>query len=265
MWNPGAELAPVGIVVPEGLRAGGGPVFEPDLAPLPRKAPIAVLSGRNLDEWPVVVGDGIHAAEGEAPVGSDDIVTDNLSYHSVLRANVERRAIMAHNITYMPVWANSALDRHHFARYRFRLPHELTTDNRDFSAQTIEGGLFVWDGAGERLEHGVGFQWTVNPWSEKYGHLKIWTKEGWLQAGHLEADREWHTVSFTLDPANQLGQICLDDHCVGNVYTRFEKPDSWGSEISARLQVEIISLDPGNGSTAPEHQAEVRDWVWEWS
>lgn len=262
-------MGPTGldIEVPPELRATGVPVFEPAPPPPPRAAPTRVLSGSNIEGWTEVVGDGVHANPGEPPVGIGDIATEHRADHSVLRANVDRRAIMAHNITYNRVADETALDYHHFARYRFRLPHALTTDNREFSAQTIEGGLFIWDGAGQRLEHGVGFQWTINPWSKKYGWVKSWSGESqdWLQAGYLEPDQAWHTLSFNLDPRNGLGLICLDDHCVGDVYASFPKPDSWGGDVSARLQIEIISLDPGNKDTAPEHQVEVRDWIWEWS
>jgi len=56
--------------------------------------------GTNFTGWDIVVGDGIYAAPGEPPVSLNDIQTIHYSTYSELRANVQRRRIMAHNITF---------------------------------------------------------------------------------------------------------------------------------------------------------------------
>ena len=38
----------------------------------------------------------------------------------------------------------------------------------------------------------------------------------------------------------------------------------WGTETAARFQMEIISIWPGNNPTGPLHEAEFKDWTWDW-
>lgn len=131
--------------------------------------------GPNFVGWEVVVGDGIYAAPGEPPVSISDIETIHYSTYSELRANIHRRRIMAHNITFKRIIDDNAFEYVHTCRFKFRLPYLPSTDNFDLNAQTLEGGIFVWDGSRTRLDYGVGFQWVLNPWMDIYGEIRTWT------------------------------------------------------------------------------------------
>ncbi len=224
------------------------------------------LEGANLTGWETVVGDGLLVKPGQAPVSLSDIGTRHFSDHSKLQANVLERDVMAHNITFKRQIDDQALDFRHKASFQFRLPEVPRTTNLHWNAQTFEGGFFIWDGSGDRRDHGLAFQWVLNPWSPEYGMVQKWhqSNRGWKPVTFVQPDTQWHTVKIELDPRSRFAELCLDDVCIDRVYTRRVKPESWGSETAARLQAEIISLDPGPNQSAPAHTAEVRNWTWDW-
>ncbi len=122
--------------------------------------------GTNLSGWEVALGDALYARPGEPPVTISDIETVHETAYSELRANIQRRIIMAHNITFKRIIDNEALQFIHTCTYKFRLPYLPTADtNADLNAQTLEGGIFVWDGSQTRLDYGMAFQWGLNPFS----------------------------------------------------------------------------------------------------
>lgn len=252
----GAALAGTAL---SSLATVGLPVSAAGAAIAPRS-----YSGTDLQDWEVVVGDGIRSASGQRPVDLDDLDTLNFGTHSELRANLERRGAMVHNITYKPVVDDYAFDYHHVCSYEFRLPQQAIESSRN--AQTFEGGFFIWDGI-KRRDHGLGFQWVLNPAAPDYGCLHKWSNssEGWKPVTRFLPDDQWHRIDIEFDARAgfRTAEVCFDDIHIDRTYTQRRKPDYWGNEIAARLQVEIISIDPGYGQTAPLHVAEVRNWTWD--
>lgn len=225
-----------------------------------------VYGGADLSGWETVVGDGIYARPGQAGVSANDIVTRHFGSHSELQANLGQRGIMAHNIAFKRLIDDLALERRHEASYEFRIPF-LPTAGGEFNAQTFEGGFFIWDGGGKRKDNGLGFQWVLNPWMDDYGWIFKWSMSnaGWKRVVRIEPDTEWHRFSCVVDPRDRVAELAIDGVEIDLTYTQRHKPDSWGTETAARLQAEIISLDPGSNESAPMHKAEVRNWQWEWS
>jgi hypothetical protein len=153
-------------------------------------------------------------------VDPTDIKTVHSTGYSELRANVKRRVIMAHNLTFKRVIDTSALNSVHTCTYRFRLPYTPSVTNELWNGETIEGGIFVWDGAGTRFDYGLGFQWVVNPWSDKKTFLNTWvandikpdvkTKGEWEKIGNMALDTKWHVIKMTIDVPRQTAAIVLD-------------------------------------------------------
>jgi hypothetical protein len=223
-------------------------------------------SGADLTGWTTVVGDGLYAAKGQAPVSAADITTEHRGTESRLRANLHNRAIMAHVLAYKPVTDPSMMTVTHRAGFSFRLPYlPSKAAGRHRNGQTIEGGLFVWDGSGTRVDHGTAFQWVLNPWEPLFGKLQVWTDRkggSWATVGRLKPDKKWHTVNFLVDPVNQAVKLSIDGRGIPAPYSRTPKR-GWGTNVSARLQAEAISLKPRSRATwAPQHEALIRDWHW---
>jgi len=223
--------------------------------------------GTNFTGWDIVVGDGIYAAPGEPPVSLNDIQTIHYSTYSELRANVQRRRIMAHNITFKRIIDEFAFQYVHLCRLKFRLPYIPSTDNFDLNAQTLEGGLFVWDGRSTRLDYGLGFQWLLNPWMSNFGEVRSWrdTNGGeWESVGYLQPDTEWHELRIVVDFYRETNSLQIDSIRYPRCFTATSKPEAWGTEIAARFQAEIISVYPEPLGIRAIHKAEFRDWIWTW-
>ncbi|MFI7597531.1 hypothetical protein [Actinoplanes sp. NPDC049681] len=231
----------------------------------PALATVATESGTDLTGWTTVVGDGVYAAAGQAPVSSADIAVENDGADSRLRANVLNRGVMAHVISFKRVTDESMMKTVHRAGFSFQLPYVPSTAGGSRNAQTVEGGLFVWDGVDTRVDHGTAFQWVLNPWQPNFGQILVWTSAdggSWAPGGYLEPDTAWHDVSFMVDPVKQKVQLIIDGVNLKAPYSQTPK-DGWGTDVSARLQVEAISVFPGaNATWAPQHEVLVRDWRW---
>lgn len=235
------------------------------------KKPLVQTSGRlyegtDLTDWTLTVGDGIYAAPGEAPVTKADIETIHYTTHSELRANLERRPIMAHNLMYKKIIDPVARDHIHFCTYEFRLPFLPTKGDSDYNAQTLEGGLSLWDGATSRINYNAAFQWALNPYRAP-GTLRVWTSVNsgsWQPAGFLPVDTEWHQVHLMLDPAYKVGSLTIDGQAYLATISMNPGPAGWGQDVSATLAAEIISIYPGTVSGAL-HMAEFRNWRWAWT
>lgn len=233
----------------------------------PSTGPTRQWWGTNLEGWTVVVGDGVQAMPGEAPVGREDIETLQNEGFSEIRANVRRRRVMAHNITFRRITDDAALRSIQTFGFKFRLPYLPVPDARKEEAgQTVEAGVFTWDGNGSRLDHGVAFQWLVNPWLPNFGEIRCWNaKDGgsWLPAGlTLKPDTEWHEVRLTVDMRRKTTAISIDGRVVSSAFTALPKPAAWGRTTDARAQIEAISVFPGEKGAL--HRVEVRDWFWDW-
>ena len=223
-------------------------------------------SGADLSGWTVVLGDGVYAAPGEAPVTIDDIETAHDGTLSELRANILRRRIMAHNITYRRIRDSSAFDFTHLFECAFRLPYLPAIGNNDENAQTFEGGLFIWDGVTTRLDYGLAFQWGLNPW-ERFGEMRCWTDgsdEHWQPVGHLTPDMAWHHLQLILDFRRQATGFAIDGRRFPSQFVAIPKSDTWGAAISAGVQMEVISIYPGETGAGARHRAQVKDWRWQW-
>ncbi|RZU50709.1 hypothetical protein EV385_2489 [Krasilnikovia cinnamomea] len=219
-------------------------------------------TGTDLAGWTTVVGDGIYAAAGQAPVNAADITTEHRGADSRLRSNILNRGIMAHNITYKPVVDASMMTLVHQASYSFQMPFVPSTAGGPRNAQTVEGGLFVWDGANTRYDYGTAFQWVLNPWDANFGKIRVWTGSSWSAAGYLKPDTAWHQVSFLVDPSGQRVELSIDGTQIPAPFSRTTK-NGWGTEVAARLQAEAISLWPGSTATwGPQHEVLVKDWSW---
>ncbi|MFI5931548.1 hypothetical protein [Actinoplanes sp. NPDC051494] len=214
---------------------------------------------RDLSGWTTVVGDGVFAAAGQDPVSDADIAVEHRGTASLLAANVRNRGVMAHVISYKSKAGPAQMRRTQRAGFAFRLPYLPSTAGGPRNAQTVEGGLFVWDGA---IDHGTAFQWVLNPWLDTFGHVLAWTGDSWTSSGYLEPDTSWHRVAFEVDPVRHTVRLVLDGKRLPAPYSRTPKV-GWDATVTARLQAEAISLWPGESATwAPRHEVLVRDWTW---
>src|SRR6478672_9120877 len=68
-----------------------------------------VYRGPNLAGWKTELGDALYVRSGEPPVDSSDIQTVHYPSYSELCANIKRRIIMAHNITFYRIIDTTAL------------------------------------------------------------------------------------------------------------------------------------------------------------
>lgn len=234
-------------------------------------SPQRAYEGSTLSGWNVVVGDGLWRGPGEAAVELADIATVHRAGHSELQANIRRRHVMAHNITYHRIDDDAALKTVHRASYRFRLPHMPSALDRARMGQSIEGGVAIWDGSGSRQDFQVLFQWLVNPlWPERYGTIQaaIRNRHGdgdWTPVGRIEPDTNWHHVEVVIDPVRRTSALAIDGVSFPSTFHGVNKPASWGPETSARLQAEIVSVYPGSDDDLRAvHTAEFRDWSWIW-
>jgi hypothetical protein len=222
-------------------------------------------SGADLAGWKTIVGDGIYAAKGQAPVTDADIAAEHRGADTRLRANVRNRGVMAHVLSYRPVTDATMMTLTHRAGFSFRLPYLPSKKGGPRNAQTVEGGLFVWDGPSTRVDHGTAFQWIINPWYRGFGKLQVWTGQNggsWAPAGYLKPDKKWHRVTFLVDPAGRRVELAVDGVRIPAPYSTTPKA-GWGTTVSARLQAEAISLRPAAKATwAPQHEVLIKDWHW---
>jgi hypothetical protein len=223
--------------------------------------------GADFTGWEVALGDAIYARAGEDPVSILDIETANEGAYSELRANIQGRIIMAHNITFKRVIAPQALSFIHTCSYSFRIPYLPIQDiNANLNAQTLEGGVFVWDGKNTRLDHGMAFQWSLNPWNE-FGNIRVWTDTNggeWVNVGELIPDIEWHHVKMVVDFRRETSALLIDNKHYLTTFTKLPKPADWDTEVAARFQAEIVSIDPEPSGMTAMHKAEFKNWKWTW-
>lgn len=174
---------------------------------------------------------------------------------------------MAHNITFTRIIDDNAFEYVHTCGFKFRLPYLPSTSNADWNAQTLEGGIFVWDGSRTRLDYGVGFQWILNPWMDIFGEIRAWTEMNggqWEGVGYLTPDTQWHEIRIMVDFWRGTTSVKIDGRSYPSCLTGTAKPETWGTETAARLQAEIISLYPEPSGIRVMHKAEFKDWIWVW-
>jgi hypothetical protein len=231
------------------------------------KKPILNLKGIDLAGWTVDLGDALYARPvEEAPVDISDIETVRLRRYSELRANINRRVIMAHNITYKRIIDNDLLNYKHTCSYQLKMPYLPLPDvSAPWNAQTIEGGIFVWDGANTQRDYGTAFQWELNPWGD-FGAVKIWTTDingvgQWITAGNMTPDTKWHNVKMIVDIPSGTAGLLIDNTPYPAYFSATAKT-GWGTEVAARLQAEIVSIYPEPSGIQAAHKAQFRNWRW---
>ena len=223
--------------------------------------------GKNFAGWEVALGDAIYARAGEDAVSEADIQTVHEPGYSELRANIQQRVIMAHNITFKRVIHPQARNFIHTCGYSFRMPYLPVQDtNASLNAQTLEGGIFVWDGRTTQRDYGMAFQWSLNPWNE-FGVVRTWIDANggeWANVGQLTPDTEWHSVKMVVDFRREATALFIDNTHFMTTFTKLPKSPTWGTEIAARLQAEIVSIDPEPSGMTALHKAEFKNWKWVW-
>lgn len=231
------------------------------------KAP--VYQGANLAGWAVKLGDALYNAPGEPPVDPTDIKTPHLTGYSEVRANVKRRVVMAHNITCKSITDPNAFRYIHTCSVSFRLPYLPAQDpNATLNGQTVEGGIFIWDGPNTRLDYGMAFQWLVNPWGDNKGpsgSLRVWNGTAWIRVGQMAVNTNWHTLKMVVDFQRQSTLLLIDNKYQLSRFSRTAKDASWGNTVDARFQLEAISIDPRPANTIKAmHRVQYKNWKWLW-
>lgn len=250
-----------------GLAAAGGLAL-PATASAAQDAPRFVMrEGSDLAGWNTVLGDGVGSPREGHRARRSDVDRIDHGTHSELVGNANRRPVMAHAIAFTRLWNMPSFANKHHGTAHFRIPVVPTMQNWDrFAIQTVEVGVFVWDGPSTRLDYGVAMQWVLNPWIPEFGDLRAWTQNEngpeWVTVGHLEPDTEWHEVDMSYRPDGHGTELRVDgtDYEVEETFT--VKHDHWGRTIDGRFQLEVVSCWPGEHDEIAPARAEFRDWSW---
>jgi hypothetical protein len=230
------------------------------------------FGGESLNSWEITLGDALYNRAGEAPVSQDDIETvhhllpPGHSYTELL-ANVNRRVIMAHNITFYRIIKDTAFDFVHTCGFKFMLPYSPQQDTAaEYNGQTIEGGIFIWDGSKTKLDYGIAFQWVVNPW-DKSGDINVWNGTDWPRVDNIDLATGtpfiWHEVRMVVNCPQKRTSLSIDGKSYPSQYTATKKT-GFGPEVAARLQAEIVSIYPEPAGLKTLHKAHFKDWYWIW-
>ena len=141
-----------------------------------------------------------------------------------------------------------------------------SASNLDFNGQTVEGGLFVWDGFATQLDYGLAFQWVINPFDVDYKKIRYWDGSNWQSLGvNLDPDNKYHTIEFHLDISNYEAYLTIDNITYPqNVFSETPKI-GFGATVDARFQAETISIFPPELGTIPSQKVNFKDWSWKWS
>lgn len=236
--------------------------------------PFKDFNGEDLADWELVVGDGNYVRPDDSPVTDDDITLVQEEGYSEIQSNIRLRPIQAHAIAFNrysdsnqdTLWAQRALQCIHTCGYKFRLPY-IPSPNLDseFLGETIEGGLFVWDGRKSRLDYGIAYQWIVSPRNDdEFGQIRTWDGTGWVPVGNLPIDQKYHSVTMTVDFARRTTALLIDQQPYSAQFSQTQRSTDWGIETAARLQAEIISIHPEPEGLQKLHKAEFKDWFWVW-
>lgn len=244
--------------------------------------PICIV-GDNLAAWTQTVPSGDSTDDNvsddpQEPVSASDLKSDHSNgSFSELRANVRRRKIRAHNTNYFSTTQPEALNRIHEYSFSFRLPF-LPPDGTQKSnyalnghGETIEGGLFVFDGPGTKRDFGAAFQWNINREGENFGRVAFWEVDAagngsWQydkrKTSILTVDTKWHTVQFRINIPTKTTEMFIDGVAFPCAFANAQiKGGDFANEtrIQLRLQAEIVSKGP---KVNPMHVAQFKDWRW---
>lgn len=254
MTQAGAALGAIGTMIPSRLAALETPQCR-------------TYRGQRLLGWETVPGDASCSAPGVPLPSPDDIRTISPpgKTYSEIQANILHRNIMAHNVTFKRIVQNTALNFVHIFAHQFRLPFIPSTTNSSLNGETIEGGIFVWDGANSRMDYGCAWQWVINPWASAFQEIRIWNGSQWKAVDALTPDTRWHTLKLVFDYHQQATALIIDGRHSPSQFSVTPKPPTWGPEIAARVQIETISLHVCAGGTGVLHRVQIRNWAWIWA
>ncbi len=220
-------------------------------------------SGRNLQNWSVALGDSLFVSGGAQPVSANDIDTRHYYDYSSVEANINRRGVMAHNLTFKQITDAKAVHVTHRAVFIFNLPAKPSRQNKNYSVHAVECGLFIRDGSTTKKQFGVLFRWIVNPWREDLGRIYVWDGAEWRPETVLQPDSLQHTVTFILDRMDKTGSIQIDDHKIAGACSETTLPGS-GTGITSRLQFGVLNPFPPESDVHPAASVYFKNWKWEW-
>jgi hypothetical protein len=232
----------------------------------PRADEAITRSAPTMTGWTYLVGDGIYNVPGEEPVSIGDIRTRHTDSLTTLEANILGRNIMAHNITHLWYHGNHFYDKTQVFETGVRLPYIPIADERSpVNAETIEAQLGYWSST-HSLDAVCAVQWQINPWTEDFGALALWTpgrdEAGeWQIVDALPVDTRWQRWRLEIDPVNRVCTYLVDG--ISYVETTPLDPKDWISPDGVHVAVEIISIYPGDSGTGGRpHYAEFKEWTW---
>jgi len=233
------------------------------------EAASTLYQGKNMAGWLLGHGDAEYNASGEPPVDDNDIQTIHQLTYSEVRANIKRRVIKAHNITFKRITNPDALKYIHTCTFSFRLPYLPQMDtSATLNGQTIESGIFIWDGPKTRYDYGMAFQWIINPWGDgglPSGTLGIWNGNKWIRIGKMVVDTNWHTAKMVVDFKRKTTLLLLDNKYQLSRFSKTAKDSSWGGTVDARFQGEAVSIDPRPDDLMKAiHKVQYKNWKWLW-
>lgn len=250
------------------LLAGGLASTKSVLAEAVSPEASVLYQGTNMFGWMVKLGDAKYAAPGESPVDITDIKTMHLTGYSEVQANVKRRVIMAHNITFKNITNPAAFNYIHTCNVSFRLPYLPAQNSPTLNGQTVESGIFIWDGSNTRFDYGMAFQWLVNPWGDEGippGTLRVWNGKAWSRVGQMALDTNWHNAKMVVDFKRKNTLLLIDNKYYLSRFSKTTKDPTWGSTVDARFQVEAVSIDPRpNNIIKAMHKVQYKNWKWLW-
>jgi hypothetical protein len=221
------------------------------------------LSGCNLTQWNITLGDALTGNVTAADISREDF--DTPECFTRLTANVDARVdVMAHIIAYLPQTVDNPCSHNQEVTYSFRV-----TDATG-RGETVEGGLFSYGGLPDKLDHGMGWQWIVNEENTSaFQHLNRWSTEGnpdgfWTDSGAtIEFDQAWHQLTLFEDFDACTASLMVDGRLPLTVPLAHEYKPDFGADITARAQVEAVSRWPGaNHTGGGRHRIDVKDWSW---
>jgi hypothetical protein len=62
--------------------------------------------------------------------------------------------------------------------------------------------------------------------------------------------------------ASNTAKLAIDDRQYPVTLSKTTKDPSWGTEVAARLQAEIVSIYPEPAGLRAAHKAQFRNWRW---
>ncbi|MCH7563373.1 MAG: hypothetical protein IH968_06055 [Gemmatimonadetes bacterium] len=233
-----------------------------------------VLSGEgpNISTWEFAFGDG--NIPPDATSTEADYTVSHVDSMSTITVNSRQRPdVGLHGIYLLRRETDAALTAKMTYSIQFRLPDAVSIAAHQAgnpTGQTIDMTLFSWDGKTSRRDYGFAISIITNPYFQT-GHVRYWVTDAdgngsWEDTGVvLDLDTEWHTVELSVDPVSDSGVAKIDEAIVVTAPRAKEAKPTFGDDVTARVSVEVISVDPGSDNGGRSARLQVRNWSWIWS